>query len=181
MCAGLHLREAGIPISPKPVSGESKGFLSRKELEIPEGSWLGGIVPHAGWYFSGAIACQVIHTLKTGTPPDLFILFGMHLHPISPSYIMTEGTWETPFGELAIETELALTPGGKISVPCRNGQESYQGQHHRTAAAFHKVFFSESQDRSHRRAAHRESAGDRQICCGNIVRPRHDDQNYRIH
>ena len=107
MCAGLHLQEAGIRIFLKPVKREIKQFLSGKTLEIPEGPWVGGIVPHAGWYFSGAIACQVIQALKTGTPPDLFILFGMHLHPDSPNYIMTEGAWETPFGEIAVETELA--------------------------------------------------------------------------
>ena len=95
------------PDIPEACEGEIKQFLSGKALEIPEGPWVGGIVPHAGWYFSGAIACQVIQALKTGTPPDLFILFGMHLHPDSPNYIMTEGAWETPFGEIAIETELA--------------------------------------------------------------------------
>ena len=95
------------PDIPEACEGEIKQFLSGKPLEIPEGPWVGGIVPHAGWYFSGAIACQVIQALKTGTPPDLFILFGMHLHPDSPNYIMTEGAWETPFGEIAVETELA--------------------------------------------------------------------------
>jgi hypothetical protein len=95
------------PDIPEACEREIKQFIGGKALEIPEGPWVGGIVPHAGWYFSGAIACQVIHALKTDTPPDLFLLFGMHLHPTSPNYIMTEGAWETPFGEIAIETELS--------------------------------------------------------------------------
>lgn len=95
------------PDIPEACEREIKQFLGKKTLEIPEGPWVGGIVPHAGWYFSGEIACRVIQALKTGTPPDLFILFGMHLHPASPNYIMTEGAWETPFGEIAVETELA--------------------------------------------------------------------------
>ncbi len=96
------------PDSPEACELEIKQFLDgQKELEMPKGPWVGGIVPHAGWYFSGAIACHVIHMLKTGVLPDVFLLFGMHLHPASPNYIMTEGAWETPFGALAIETELA--------------------------------------------------------------------------
>ena len=95
------------PDIPEACEREIRHFLEGRRVDVPEGPWVGGIVPHAGWYFSGAIACHVIHALKAGTPPDLFILFGMHLHPSSPNYIMTEGAWETPFGELAIETELA--------------------------------------------------------------------------
>lgn len=68
---------------------------------------VGGIVPHAGWYFSGSIACNVIHQLARGTSPDVVVLFGMHLHPGSPRYIMPEGEWETPFGPLAVDTALA--------------------------------------------------------------------------
>ena len=109
----MNVRKASFagswyPDIPEACEREIKQFLGGKEgLEIPKGPWVGGIVPHAGWYFSGAIACQVIHALKTDTPPDLFLLFGMHLHPTSPNYIMMEGAWETPFGEIAIETELA--------------------------------------------------------------------------
>jgi MEMO1 family protein len=108
----MHVRRASFagswyPDIPEACEREIKQFLGGKALEIPEGPWIGGIVPHAGWYFSGAIACQVIHALKKGAPPDLFLLFGMHLHPASPNYIMTEGAWETPFGEIDIETELA--------------------------------------------------------------------------
>ena len=108
----MHVRRASFagswyPDIPKACEREIRQFLGGKALEIPESPWVGGIVPHAGWYFSGAIACQVIHALGKGVPPDLFILFGMHLHPASSNYIMTEGAWETPFGEIAVETELA--------------------------------------------------------------------------
>jgi len=68
---------------------------------------IGGIVPHAGWYFSGSIACNVINYLKKGDVPDVFVIFGMHLGHGHPCYIMKKGAWETPFGNLAIEEELA--------------------------------------------------------------------------
>jgi len=68
---------------------------------------LGGIVPHAGWYYSGQIAFNVIKCLKDDFAPDVFVIFGRHLHPGSSNYIMKEGAWETPLGQLDIETDLA--------------------------------------------------------------------------
>ena len=68
---------------------------------------VGGIVPHAGWFFSGQIACNVIKCISLGAHADTCILFGRHLHPGSGNYIMKEGRWETPLGDLEIDSELA--------------------------------------------------------------------------
>ena len=70
---------------------------------------VGGIVPHAGWFFSGGIACNVIHCLKKpGLPaPDVILVFGMHLHASSPNIMMPKGAWETPFGDLPVAEDLA--------------------------------------------------------------------------
>ncbi|MBU4316700.1 MAG: AmmeMemoRadiSam system protein B [Proteobacteria bacterium] len=70
-------------------------------------SYMAGVVPHAGWYFSGSIACNVIKNLAAGPQPDVVVLFGMHLHSGSSNYIMKEGFWETPLGEIEIHSELA--------------------------------------------------------------------------
>lgn len=69
--------------------------------------WVGGIVPHAGWYFSGSIACNVIHCLTHGRKPDVIALFGMHLHPNSVRYLTKSGAFQTPFGELPVAEELS--------------------------------------------------------------------------
>ncbi len=68
---------------------------------------VGGVVPHAGWHFSGAIACNVIHRLAQSGSTDTVVVFGMHLHGRSPRYMMPEGSWETPFGPMAVDTEFA--------------------------------------------------------------------------
>jgi AmmeMemoRadiSam system protein B len=70
--------------------------------------FVGGIVPHAGWYFSGAVACRVIQLLSEGPRPDALLLFGMHLRPHAANHIMTTGSWQTPFGDIEIAEELAL-------------------------------------------------------------------------
>lgn len=68
---------------------------------------VGGIVPHAGWFFSGNIACNVIKELDDDPGPEVIIVFGMHLHPGSSNYLMKEGAWETPFGQLFIDETIS--------------------------------------------------------------------------
>lgn len=73
-----------------------------------EGKFVGGIVPHAGWVYSGKVACSVIRCLhSTGTRPDTIAIFGKHLHSGSRNYIMKEGRWATPLGELEVDQDLA--------------------------------------------------------------------------
>ncbi|MBT8489953.1 MAG: AmmeMemoRadiSam system protein B, partial [Deltaproteobacteria bacterium] len=96
------------PGNPAKCEKEIISFLKEYPTKtIAQRALTGGIVPHAGWYFSGSIACNVIHCLKDEKHPDVFVIFGMHLHPRSPSYIMTDGAWETPFGDIEIEQSLA--------------------------------------------------------------------------
>jgi len=76
---------------------------------LPEGAGLGGIVPHAGWFYSGRIACSVISCLRDDTQPDTVVVFGRHLHSGSANFIMKEGKWATPLGELEIDRELGET------------------------------------------------------------------------
>jgi MEMO1 family protein len=87
---------------------EIDGFLEEGlQWTIPQGPFVGGIVPHAGWYFSGSLACNVIGHLDQGDGVDVVAVLGMHLRPGSANVIMAEGAWETPFGELPIAHELA--------------------------------------------------------------------------
>ena len=88
----------------KEIESFSKAYA---HLPLSTQRVFGGIVPHAGWYFSGAIACNVIRCLEKTTPPDVVVVFGMHLSPASPNYIMAEGAWETPFGDIAIQETVA--------------------------------------------------------------------------
>jgi AmmeMemoRadiSam system protein B len=103
---------------------EIKAFIKEAKVKAGITSKLtGGIVPHAGWYYSGSIACNVIKALSEGSAPDVFLIFGMHLHTGSPSYIMKDGAWETPFGEIEIEgnisSELAKKYPFEIETPQR--------------------------------------------------------------
>ena len=77
-----------------------------------------GVVPHAGWFYSGAVACQVIQAMSEGEIPDAIVLFGMHMHPSQRPIIMAQGAWGTPLGPLPIADNLAnyLTERFEFSI-----------------------------------------------------------------
>ena len=98
------------PARASECEAEIRGFIEKSRISPPRNpNPVGGILPHAGWYFSGAIACSVIHCLKKAGPPapDVIAVFGMHLHAASPNIMMPIGAWETPFGNLLVAEELA--------------------------------------------------------------------------
>jgi MEMO1 family protein len=96
------------PATAAECENEIAAFLAEgQKMQHPTGERVGGIVPHAGWLFSGSIACNVIRCLKSDNPPDVFVVFGMHLYPSAPCFMMAEGAWETPFGEIKVEEQLA--------------------------------------------------------------------------
>ncbi len=95
---------------------EIKQFLKGSDFQkISLNNIIGGIVPHAGWYFSGAIACNVIRRLYAKSAPDVIVMLGMHLHSDSPVYMIADDVWETPFGNVEIEKELAGELAKKLS------------------------------------------------------------------
>jgi AmmeMemoRadiSam system protein B len=66
---------------------------------------IGIVVPHAGYIYSGKVAGAVYERILL---PELFVIIGPnHTGRGSPFSLMSEGTWETPLGEAAIDEELA--------------------------------------------------------------------------
>lgn len=102
-----HFSGTWYPDTAAACEKEIRQFLKEGKAEDTGKNLFGGIVPHAGWYFSGSIACNVIHALSQGEVPDTVVIFGMHLHPESPPCMMPKGAWETPFGLLPVQEDLA--------------------------------------------------------------------------
>jgi len=66
---------------------------------------IGAIVPHAGYIYSGRVAGAVYGRL---TFPDVCVILGPnHTGAGAGVAIMTDGTWETPLGQVTIDTSLA--------------------------------------------------------------------------
>jgi len=65
----------------------------------------GGIVPHAGWYFSGRLAARVFYLASLITQPQVVAVFGGHLRGDSPPLLVPDDAWETPLGPLPLATD----------------------------------------------------------------------------
>jgi MEMO1 family protein len=132
------------PSSASDCEREIAGFLAEgKNLNPPDRTLIGGIVPHAGWYFSGSIACNVIHYLKGQDTTDVVVIFGMHLHADSPCYIMPDGAWETPFGEIPVEETLANEIAQKFSFTLETPERFTQDNTVELQLPFIKYFFKD--------------------------------------
>ncbi len=65
-----------------------------------------GVVPHAGWEFSGTVAARVFATIKKYSQPQTFIFFGTVHYGIPENALYPRGSWMTPFGEVLIDERL---------------------------------------------------------------------------
>jgi len=87
----------------KTIHDWSKDFKEPKSIK---GDLVGGIVPHAGWVYSGRLACNVIKVLSEHSKPDTVVIFGTHMAPKMRPVILVKGEWWTPFGNLPVDTDL---------------------------------------------------------------------------
>ncbi len=76
--------------------------------ELPE-TIAGGIVPHAGWVFSGSLAGMVFLAIKQRYENvDTFIVFGAaHGYNGQEPAVYDKGSWNTPLGDIVIDEDLA--------------------------------------------------------------------------
>jgi len=88
---------------------------------LPE-TIVAGIVPHAGWTYSGSLAALVFSAIKQRHEKvNTFVIFGAaHGYFGVSAAINNRGLWATPIGEVVIDEELAdniLSTGQAVSDP----------------------------------------------------------------
>jgi AmmeMemoRadiSam system protein B len=66
---------------------------------------IGCVAPHAGYMYSGHVAGAVLSAVEI--PSRILVLCPNHTGMGKPLAIMSEGTWQTPLGEVAIDRDLA--------------------------------------------------------------------------
>ncbi len=65
----------------------------------------GVVMPHAGYIYSGSVAAKAISKAK---PTNTYIIIGPnHTGHGKPFSLMDEGVWQTPLGDVEIESELS--------------------------------------------------------------------------
>lgn len=88
---------------------------------LPE-TIVAGIVPHAGWTFSGVLAALVFAAIRQQHEKvHTFVIFGAaHGYFGAAPAVCASGVWETPLGAAAIDEELAemvLSAGSAVNDP----------------------------------------------------------------
>ena len=80
-----------------------QGFSPAGQME----SIVAGIVPHAGWDYSGAVAAWVFEGIRRAGQPATFVFFGATHRWSGGIAVYARGAWATPLGEVAVDEALA--------------------------------------------------------------------------
>jgi len=106
-------RKRALPRGWYPFDGKD----CRKEIESYIEGWappssmpeagVGGIVPHAGWFFSGKLAARVLYGLKSKSKIDVVVLYGGHMGPDELPRIVSEEACESPLGDIEIHQDFS--------------------------------------------------------------------------
>lgn len=106
----MAVRQRMLPAGWYPANqsgcvSEIESFLAGVK-PLPAGTRVyGGLIPHAGWYFSGKLAARVFYLNAQVTQPQVVCIFGGHLGGDSPPLLVTEDAWATPLGEAPLAAE----------------------------------------------------------------------------
>ncbi len=89
-----------------------------------------GIVPHAGWVFSGDLCGMFFKALKSKQDVDTFILFGANHSVNSHNHmIYRDGSWATPLGNIDIDYDLASELLDKADGLLLNNYQGHSNEH----------------------------------------------------
>ena len=108
-------KQGWYPTNPDDAEQFIRQSLAEIDMEIEISH--GVIVPHAGWYYSGKLACQAIGKLrKNRTDTELVIVFGGHQRPGNLPLAEKLPVFQTSFGELEIYPGIIDNLADKIQM-----------------------------------------------------------------
>ncbi len=90
------------PASSDVLRGRIESMVDKKAH--PE-KMLGAVSPHAGYQFSGVVACEVFS--KANITDTVIMLGPNHTGIGKPFALYAEGNWRTPFGDISVDQELS--------------------------------------------------------------------------
>ncbi len=114
----MRVRKRYLPPGWYPgAAGETRSAIEKMKASLPErpARAVAGIVPHAGWEFSGSLAFEVLSRITRRM--DTMVIIGGHLGPADGILAAFEDSYETPLGE--VEADLALLEEVRRIVPVR--------------------------------------------------------------
>jgi len=102
---GADFSGAWYPGSKRECVAMIEQLKSKVTLPKVEYKGIGGIVPHAGWFFSGRTALSVFMSIQAKNVPDTVFLFGMHLPSDGPDFLFVDDGVQTPLGAVMVNRE----------------------------------------------------------------------------
>jgi AmmeMemoRadiSam system protein B/AmmeMemoRadiSam system protein A len=111
------------PSSPVELRRMIETFI---EPEAPREEVIGLLAPHAGYIYSGPVAGATLSRIKTAE--TYIIMCPSHTGRGKPLSIMTEGTWKTPLGNVAIDSDLAQKILS-VSQYLQEDSDAHQSEH----------------------------------------------------
>jgi MEMO1 family protein len=107
----MSVRPRTLPVGWYPGSGpecksELNAFISGVKPLPADSKVYGGVIPHAGWYYSGRLAARVFYLAAQVRQPQVVCIFGGHLGGNSPPLLVQDDAWETPLGNLPLATAM---------------------------------------------------------------------------
>jgi AmmeMemoRadiSam system protein B len=100
------------------------------ETSLPK-TILAGIVPHAGWICSGAVAAKVFKAIHLRHPEtQTFVLFGAaHRSGFRKPVMFPSGSWQSPLGEISVDETLGQSILSASSSTILNDPDAHDAEH----------------------------------------------------
>ncbi len=104
-------------VRPSPIAGrwypgnarvlerEIVRYLDQADVEPPEGSVMGLIVPHAGLHYSGRTAAYGFRAAQRLEPELVAVISPLHSAHPAPLLTTAHGSYETPLGRVEVDLE----------------------------------------------------------------------------
>ncbi len=89
----------------------------------------GGIVPHAGWVYSGPLAAQVFKALTRERVRTIVLLGTDHVGVAEVGEVYDSGVWRTPLGDATVDSELAKELVQAAGDVLRSNPQAHSREH----------------------------------------------------
>jgi hypothetical protein len=133
-----HPRRAAVAGSFYPGDPELLGKLvdtllagagrAARPADLDVRTVIGGLVPHAGLVYSGAVAALVWRLIGEIAPATIVLAGTDHQARAAGVGVWTGGSWQTPIGDVAVDREIALRVAG-MGPPFALNDEAHLTEH----------------------------------------------------
>jgi MEMO1 family protein len=95
------------PANPQRCAEAVAQYIQQARPQTPKDGFFAGVVPHAGWSYSGAVAARAFAALAESGAPETVVLFGaVHNWGVDRPALYGPGTWDTPLGPVSVDDDL---------------------------------------------------------------------------